>query len=572
MLFDSVSFINKMNLLNNSVKRKELKQYQDPRSPKLNINIRIERNFPFEYIGQIIDPLFSTWSTKAFITYSDYDSTFSKPLINEDIDVYILWVDWREYYDKMSPSEAVGWLKSRIEYINQGSNRRVIVNNWPESLDYNELMFSPILGKRDWFKQLNIELNKEIKNISSCEVIDIALVAQIIGINSYDGRNEQVSNYPFSNQFTIEIARHLALRMLPVLFYPRIKALVLDLDDTLYTGVLGESSYTDVIITDKHLFFHQLLKDMKNSGTMLALCTRNEEQDVKDFFEKRAEIKLKWEDFAVVCANWNPKSENIAVIARKLNIDTTAMLFIDDNISELAKAASVHSKLNLLLADPTGKETIHRLLNYPGVYYLNKDESASLRTVDVQSNLEREKLRDIAYDYNTYLSSLKMKITVYENFKDHKNRIYELSHKTNQFNLALKRINEQMSKEVINSPEYKTFTVNLSDVLSDSGIIGVFICKINDNFATFEEILFSCRALGRRVESVSFLWVLKRLQEMGIKKLNFEVQEGLRNAPAIDWLKRLTNEEFIEIKLNEIIKVVEGKVKSHPAEVISVYE
>jgi FkbH-like protein len=571
MHFNSEDIIDQMKLLNKYVSRGELKKALKPLTPRMTLNIRIERNLPFEYIGNLLNPLLGVWSSEANITYSDYDSSFSKTEKNSQTNLIIFWVDWREYCEKMHPQEAVEWIKGRIYSINPG-NRKVLINNWPESLDYKELMFDSLIGKRNWFKSLNVELYKEIGEIPSCEVLDIALISQIIGINSYDGRNEQVSNYPFSNIFTIEVARHLALRILPVLFKPRIKALVLDLDDTLYSGVLGESRLSDLIISEGHKALYELLLKLKENGTLLTLCSRNEEQDVKHLLENNKDLKLSWDDFAVIYANWEPKPDNIAAIANRLNIDTSAMLFIDDNISELTKAAAAHPELNLLLADPTGEETMHRIINYPGLYYMKKDYSASLRTVDVQSNQKREKIKSESSDFNSYLISLKMKIDIYENFTLHTERIYELSHKTNQFNLALKRISEQKSKEAIVSPKYETYTVNLSDVLSDSGIIGVFICRVDESFARFEEILFSCRALGRNIESVSLYWILRKLNDKGIEKIAFDVQKGLRNNPAIDWFKSFNPQAKREISIKEVISKLEGNVKTHPAEVIGHHE
>lgn len=207
---------------------------------------------------------------------------------------------------------------------------------------------------------------------NSLEIIDVNLFASKIGMNSYDRRNEEVSNYPLSNQLTLQLSRHIALNLIPAMLEPKLKAIVLDLDNTLYSGVLGEDGIENIILTEEHKQLQQVLKKMKENGILLAISSKNNEQDVIQMFETRKDFLLQKDDFTFIEANWHSKAENIQMMVNKFNFDSSAMLFIDDNPAEIAHVKEQVPSIHTLMADVTGKETVHRLLNYPYLYSRKK--------------------------------------------------------------------------------------------------------------------------------------------------------------------------------------------------------
>ncbi len=522
---------------------------------------------PFEFISNALSPFIRLWDAEESTELSSYDASLSSIGGEAGADVHIVWLDWRLYRESMTATAACDWLKDRLGALRSKSDKPVLFNNWPEQYVEEDQLFSVKAGKRRWVRELNETLFRLSEEIPDCWLIDLSYIALEPGEGFFDSRNERLSNHPFSDQATISIARHLGVHLLPAVLLPRIKAIALDLDDTLYAGVLGEDGIHGVTLSDAHVRLQNLLLLLKQSGMMLTICSRNEEKDVRELFEKRTDFSLHWNDFAAVCADWNPKPDNLIILSQQLNIDPSAMLFIDDNPAELLKMANRIPAVRLLRADPSGERTFTKLCHYPGCYLLLEDDSASLRTADIQANLARTKLESQASDYVSYLESLQMVVRLYVNEPKHINRVFDMSHKTNQFNLALRRMSYTEAELAMNGSEYLTMTVQLSDILSDSGIIGVFVCRLEQEKATLIEGLFSCRALGRDVETIVFARLLKRLMELGIEQLSIDVQDGPRNAPAREWLQRYVSDPSKDQQIADLLAHVSASCASHPVTV-----
>ena len=208
-----------------------------------------------------------------------------------------------------------------------------------------------------------------------------------------------------------------------------------------------------------------------------------------------------------------------------------------------------------------------KLSHYPGFYQIRFDHEATVRTDDIQANQIRNSMQDKAGEYGAYLQSLRMAVNIHVNETAHTGRLFDLSHKTNQFNLALRRMSELEAHAVMNKEQYVTLTIHLSDIVSDSGIIGAFVCRVDGNHATLLETLFSCRALGRDIESVSFGCLLARLGVLGVERLDIDVKAGPRNAPARNWLKRYVQDVPTNIILDELLNDVRVACLHHPAKV-----
>ncbi|UVI28645.1 HAD-IIIC family phosphatase [Paenibacillus spongiae] len=534
---------------------------------KQMFKIRVDRTMPFEFIGNLMPPFCELWKADVRFDYSDYDAALSGLGGNHQADAYIIWLDWRIYSKSMSAQEVIDWLGERIGQLRGVTDKPIWVNNWPELPKDGDMLFSSSASDRGWFRKLNAYLLELIEGSSGCELIDLVGLAHQGSESFYDERNEEASSYPLSNQATIIVARHLGVHLLPAAFAPRLKAIALDLDDTLYNGVLGEEGVDGVILTEGHHHLQKLLLRLKQSGMLLTVCSRNEERDVRALFDGRDDFPLKWNDFAAVCANWQPKPENLSRLAQQLNIDPGAFLFLDDNPAELLKMAAALPDVRLFRAKRSGIETMNGLCHFPGLYLLRPDGEASSRTADIQANAIREQSRQEAASFEDYLEGLKMVVSMYENEPSHAGRLYDLSRKTNQFNVALRRMTEIEAKEAMDSEHYLTVTVRLSDLLADSGIIGAFVCRIEGENAQLTETLFSCRALGREVETVSFAWVLEKLIAHGVTRLSIDRTEGQRNAPALDWLKRFVPDTAETCSLPDLYGRVKTACTNHPAKI-----
>lgn len=553
------------NILNNQLNNRtivKLKKQLDVQSNLIHKKINVVRTLPFEYIEKVYNSFYEFTNLKFSSNYSDYDVSLPNISFEGTHDIFIFWMDWRLYMKKMEPKALLEWVKSRLAEIDE--NKPILMNNWPTFWELDERQYAANVSKRSWIYEFNYLLEDLKKDMINVEIIDLNLFASQLGMSSYDARNDEISHYPLSNQLTLQIARHIALQLIPAMLEPKLKAIVLDLDNTLYSGVLGEDGLEGIVVTEEHIQLQKVLKNMKDKGTLLAISSKNDERDVMDLLENHPKFILKKDDFTFVEANWNSKEINILSMAEKFNFDVSAMLFVDDNLAEIARVKEEIPTIYVLLADPTGQETVHRLLNYPYLYSRKKDDSAVFRQQDILSNQKRMKLAKLSSDPSRYLKSLNMKIEVFENEQQHTQRVFEMGQKTNQFNLALQRFSSGDLFKKAQANNYCIFTVTLADILNDSGIIGSYIVQIDGVKAYMEEILFSCRALGRKVEDASLLLILERLQLRGIEKVKINVTEGPRNKPAINWYK----EVYTSSNIVDIIKELKQKLAHYPAEVI----
>jgi FkbH-like protein len=305
---------------------------------------------------------------------------------------------------------------------------------------------------------------------------------------------------------------------------------------------------------------------LKEAGFVLALCSHNQRADVEWLFAQRRDFALSLSDFAAVRVDWNSKADNLRSIAAQLNLHPSAVLFVDDNPAELARVAEAAPEIELVLADPAGEATAAILSRHPGLFRLRADTTSALRTRDLMANQERERLRSSAANPEEYLAGLGMVIDLFENHREHASRIHELSNKTNQFNLCLARFSEQDVERML-GPGSLTLTIALRDALADSGIVAVLAFEIGGPSARLVEFLVSCRALGRDVEAVAFAWALGRLSELGCQRVEILAEEGPRNQPALEFLRRFLPGGERVVPLARLREVIAPAIQRHPAEV-----
>lgn len=529
-------------------------------------SVAVHRSMPIEFITKNINFFAWTWEGEFDFSFSGYDPAISELADTSQAKLHFFWVDWRLLQNKCTPEQAVELLANRIEKAKQQRSACVLINNWPVLGYIGENAYSPLAGARRWTEELNYRLLQKCLNEIDLSLVDLNYLSHVAGEKFFDRRNDTISNYPFSAAATLRIAQHLGLQQLPAIFRPRLKAIVLDLDNTLYAGILGEQGPANVVLTEGHQVLQSSLKRLKQSGLFLAVCSKNNIDDVKTLFATREDFPLKWDDFSVVTANWDKKSGNVARILSQLNVHESAVLFVDDNIAELAEVTSRLQRLCLLHAQPDGGETCRRLLLYPGLYQNREDAFGERRTQDIQANEERMSLRLQSHDPRAYLKDLQMKIMVYENERSHISRFHEMSHKFNQFNLCLARLSEAAALAAFED-DHLTVTVSLSDRFSDSGIVGAFSARVVDTRATLIEGLYSCRALGRDVETLTFLVFLRRLQDRGVVSIDLPVARGERNEIARNWIFRFIKEDSNTCSVATLVGALGEVINDFPADV-----
>jgi len=355
-----------------------------------------------------------------------------------------------------------------------------------------------------------------------------------------DVRSEKLAGTPLGRSAQLEIARKLACHWMPAALSPAIKAVVLDLDNTLHSGVLGEDGAEGVKLTPGHVELQNYIKSLCERGIFLALVSKNELIDVKNLFERRDDYPLRLEDFSAVEVSWDPKSVAIKRVAKALRIAPDAMLFVDDNPGELVNVISEVPQIHSLYAHEDAFLTARAVHNYPALWRWKLEEDDSKRILDLKANAERELLSENLTDPSEYFRSLKVELIYRFDPIEQLTRITDLCNKTNQFNLAIRRFNQVEIAERLESKTACIATVQLVDRLSDSGVIAIVVASKIDNKLVVEELCVSCRAMGRRLEDTIILQSLKGMSILnGCSEVIFKVQHGTRNQPALNWLSAL---------------------------------
>ena len=326
----------------------------------------------------------------------------------------------------------------------------------------------------------------------------------------------------------------------------RKKCLVLDLDNTLWGGILGEDGIEGIQIGNTYpgnafLDFQNNLLALSKNGVILTICSKNNEQDVIEAWNKNPFLQIKKEQLAAWRINWNNKADNIAELAQELNIGLDSMVFIDDNPTERELVKQIlpmvetpeFPKQPYLL--PEFFEKI--CMDYFQIYKLTDEDKE--KTAQYKSNAERASFQKAFTSFDDYLKSLEIVLDMQPLNSVNLSRIAQMTQKTNQFNLTTKRYTEEDIKTFA-SKGAKIYCLSVSDKFGDNGITGATIITMNENdrSANIDSFLLSCRILGKNIETVFLNYVLQQLKNEGIIQVTAAFIPTAKNMQVSDFYEK----------------------------------
>ena len=304
------------------------------------------------------------------------------------------------------------------------------------------------------------------------------------------------------------------------------KCLVLDLDNTLWGGVVGDDGLNGIVLGqgsgqgEAFVEFQRYVKGLSLRGVILAVCSKNDRENALEPFERHPEMVLRAKDIACFVANWTDKATNLRSIAKQLNIGLDALVFVDDNPfeRELIRRELPMVAVPEMPEDPAGYAATLAATGY--FEGLRTTEEDRVRCKLYQANAEREQMRDTATDIGSYLESLRMTMTATHFDSLGLTRITQLINKTNQFNLTTQRMTEAEVAALMSDPKMVTLQVRLVDRFGDNGIIAVLMARMcPSGEALIETWLMSCRVLGRKVEEACLNVLAEACAARGMKRL-----------------------------------------------------
>jgi len=369
----------------------------------------------------------------------------------------------------------------------------------------------------NFLKRLN--RNIAANSYDYLHINDVDWLASNYGVSNWiDLKYWNHAKLPMSLKYIVHYVKNISA-IISSIYGGSKKVLVLDLDNTLWGGVIGDDGLNGIVVGqgsaqgEAFVSFQKYIQQLKDRGILLAVCSKNEEANAKLPFEDHPEMVLKLDDFVCFVANWEPKPNNIIQIAEKLNLGMGSFVFIDDNPVE---RELMRTQLPDVLTIELGNDPVE----YPAIIdNYSPFELTSLSAEDLtrsdkyKENFNREALKTKSSNYNDYLALLEQKARILPFEESRLERITQLINKTNQFNLTTIRKSRTEVAEIMSSPRHFSTYIQLADKFGDNGIISVLFGIYLENTLDISCWLMSCRVLKRQVEAMACNYLVEHAKK-----------------------------------------------------------
>ena len=483
-------------------------------------NNTIERFFPKDY------------------SFSGYDDI---SVIPTDVDGYVWFYQLPVKYDlEMLSSEIRGYAQKLSFVLAQIDSAKPFIVLTMDEGSY-AVPFTSGIGLLSAVSDYNAALVQVETDHNNVKLLDIREFTRQYPVNdifdwkfwfiSQMGMNPRLSK-PFAEWYQHKLDE-IALK--------RKKCLVLDLDNTLWGGVLGEDGIEGIKLGGGDYpgkafhYFQEALLELSKSGVILTVCSKNNEADVLEAWEKNPFMVLKKDNFAAWRINWTDKATNIKELADELNLGLDSFVFLDDNPSEreLIKQVIPMVEVPEFPAQPYELPSFFREMveKYFRVYSITNEDKK--KTEQYRANAQRAQAQRGFVDFDAFLESLDIQINIESANEFNIPRIAQMTQKTNQFNLTTKRYTETDVRSFIQTG-WKIWCISVADKFGDNGITGCIM--VNDD--TIDSFLLSCRILGKGIEMVFIKRILALLKEKGFKSVSAQYIPTAKNALVKDFYDR----------------------------------
>ena len=377
-------------------------------------------------------------------------------------------------------------------------------------------------------------------------IADIARLAASIGYERWDDpRHWHASKLPFSPEFTPVYADVIA-RVVGALMGKAKKVLVLDLDNTLWGGVIGDDGLDGIALGqgsstgEAFVAVQNFALDLRQRGVVLAVCSKNEDATARQPFREHPEMALKEGHIAVFQANWTDKASNLRTIAEKLNLGVDSLVFVDDNPAEREQVRRELPMVGVpeLPEDPAYYPRYLAAAGYFEAVAFSDEDRA--RADQYQTNAARAELMSSSSDMGAYLRSLDMHCHIGPVSSANRARVAQLINKSNQYNLTTRRYTEAQVADMETRPDKLMLQARLEDRFGDNGIISIVIVDRKGREWDIDTWLMSCRVLGRRVENAVLKTIADYARSQGATALTGSYIPSAKNQMVQDHYKKLS--------------------------------
>jgi FkbH-like protein len=525
-------------------------------SPMAPVRLGLVGNGTLDLIAPLLGASAARHGVRLDIVQADFGQTIQEALnpqsrINRArLDAVLLCIDYRALPGLTGPDgsgEAVRFVKAMREGFRDNGGAISIV---PTFAPPAEALFGSLdraLGEsvRGALEAVNRDIALDVAR-SDDVLFDVAALAEVVGLAAWHSPQQwNIAKLPFSANYAPLYADHVG-RLLGAMKGKSRRCLILDLDNTVWGGVIGDDGIDGIKIAqgdsvgEAFLDVQRMALSLRERGVVLAVSSKNTDEIARRPFRDHPEMLLKEHHIAVFQANWNDKATNIKAIAETLSLGLDSLVFVDDNPVERGLVREILPQVATVeLGDDPAlyARTVLASGYFETVAFLPEDKA---RADFYQDNAKRVTLQSQMGGVEEYLASLRMEITFAPFDAAGRARIAQLINKSNQFNLTTRRYGEAEVEALSKETSVFTLQVRLTDIFGDNGMIAVAICKPREA-ATWEidTWLMSCRVLGRRVEQMVLGEIVDNARQRGIATLVGVYRPTDRNAMVRDHYEKL---------------------------------
>jgi FkbH-like protein len=421
--------------------------------------------------------------------------------------------------------DSIAYINLIVNSLRNRTGAQIVIQNIaPLGEALSGSFESRLIGSFAWLiSRFNCELDKLAT--ADTFILDIAGLAANLGLaNWHDLTQWNVAKLAFSQRY-IPIYAEYVCRIFSARLGKSRRCLILDLDNTIWGGVIGDDGLEGILIgngdptAEAYLKLQRTILEFRERGVVLAVSSKNEDAIARQPFKEHPDMLLREEHIAVFQANWFDKASNIKEIAKMLSLSLESMVFLDDNPAERMQVRRELPEVAVpeLPEDPAlYARTLIAAGYFESIVFLEEDRK---RANFYQANAKRAEILNNSSDIDTYLKALDMEISFTPFNTTGRARVSQLIVKSNQFNLTCKRYTAMDLRELESNENFYTRQIRLKDSFGDNGMISVIICKKHAHAWEIDTWLMSCRVLGRRVELAALQDIVKNAKIDGATKV-----------------------------------------------------
>lgn len=399
------------------------------------------------------------------------------------------------------------------------------------------------IGTANILMQMNLRLAEKIDHVPNIFLLDTQRWISSVGKHTFNPRLWYRGKIAFGNDVYKEVVKDIKSALNGIQGLSR-KLIILDLDNTLWGGVVGDLGRENIVlgghdpIGEAFTDFQSTLKSLTNRGILLAIVSKNDESVALDAINDHPEMILGPKDFAGWKINWQDKAQNIVDLASELNLGLQSIVFIDDNQVERAR---VREALTEVFVPEWPKDP---MLYASALHNLRCFDTPSISMEDMErtqmylSEKQRKEMKESVGSLDEWLKSLEMKIRIEELNDINIQRTAQLYNKTNQMNLTTRRMTESELLEWAKAEGRKIWTFRVSDKFGDAGLTGIISLDIQDNTGKIADFILSCRVIGRKIEETMLHTVIQHARALGLDKVIAEYIMTPKNRPCLEYWKK----------------------------------